>query len=68
MPTPINKIFISDINPTRTAFYCGDKTVSFGEFSHDVAHMANIFARIKSDTVILFIPDDIYLFFVYFSF
>lgn len=66
MPTPINKIFISDIDPTHTVFYCGDKNVSFGDFSHDVAHMANIFAHIKSDTVILFVPDNIYLFYVYF--
>ena len=62
----INKFFIDNIAPTHTVFYRGDTRISFDEYSRDVAHMANIFARVKSDTVILFVPDDIYLFFVYF--
>ena len=66
MFTQINKFFISDIEPTRHVFYCSDTQVSFGEYSKHVARMANIFARINTDTVILFVPDDNYLFFVYF--
>ena len=66
MRAEINKFFISNIAPNHTVFYRGDDAVYFGDFSRDVARMANIFARIKSDTVILFIPDNIYLFHVAF--
>lgn len=66
MFTEINKLFISGIPSTRTVFYRGDTAVSFGEFSHDVARMANIFSKIDNDTVILFIPNNIYLFYVCF--
>ncbi|MBR3148328.1 MAG: acyl-CoA synthetase [Alphaproteobacteria bacterium] len=66
MFTEINKFFISNIAPTHTVFYRGDKKVSFAEFSDDVARMANVFNRIKSDTVILYIPENIYLFHVMF--
>ena len=62
----INKFFISNIAPTRTIFYRGETAVSFHEFSNDVARMANIFARIDTKTVILFIPNDIYMFYVTF--
>ena len=66
MFTEINKFFISNIAPTHTVFHCGNKQISFGEFSHDVAHMANVFSQINFNTVILFIPDNIYLFYTYF--
>ena len=66
MFTEINKLFISNIPSTRTVFYRGDVAVSFGEFSHDVARLANIFSKTDNDTVILFIPDNIYLFYVCF--
>ena len=61
-----NKLFTSNMPSNHNLFYRGDKTVSFAEFSHDVAHYANIFARVDSNSVILFIPDDIYLFYVCF--
>ncbi|MCR4917855.1 MAG: hypothetical protein K5912_02835, partial [Alphaproteobacteria bacterium] len=66
MFTEINNFFTSDIPLTHTVFYRGSNTVSFGGFSRDVACMANVFSKIEKDTVILFVPDDIYLFFVYF--
>ena len=66
MFTEINKLFISNVAPTHTAFFCGGNAVSFGDFSRDVAHMANIFSRDNTNTVILFVPDNIYLFFVCF--
>ncbi len=62
----INKFFISNINPNHTVFYRGDDRVSYGEFSGDVARMANIFSRVRAKTVVLFIPTDIYLFHVAF--
>lgn len=62
----INKFFISNINPIHTVFYRGGNKVSFGEYSNDVARMANIFAHIDTKTVVLFIPTDIYLFHVAF--
>ena len=66
MFTPINKFFVENISPTRTVFYRGKNGISFAEFACDVARMANIFAKIQNDTVVLFIPDDIYLFYVCF--
>ena len=61
-----NRFFTDNIDPTRTVFYRGGKAVSFREFSSDVAHMANVFARTNAKAVILFIPNDIYLFYVTF--
>ena len=66
MFTEINKLFISNISPTRTIFYRGEDAVSFGDFSRDVARMANIFSQTDKDTVILFVPENIYLFYVCF--
>ncbi len=66
MSTDINKFFIGNIAPNRTVFYRGAHAISYVEFSSDVARFANIFAGIDGDTVILFVPDDIYLFCVYF--
>ena len=66
MFTEINKFFISDITPNHTVFYRGGDKVSFREFSDDVARMANVFARTNAKTVILFIPENIYLFHVAF--
>ena len=66
MFTEINKFFTGNIIPSNTVFYRGDKEMSFGEFSNDVARMANIFARTNAHTVILFIPTNIYLFYVAF--
>ena len=66
MFTEINKFFITDIVPTHTVFYRDDYEVSFSEFSSYVARMSNIFARTNTNTVILFIPENIYLFYVAF--
>ena len=62
----INKFFISNIAPTRTVFYHAGMAVSFHEFSNDVTRHANIFARMDTKAVILFIPNDIYMFYVTF--
>ena len=62
----INKFFINNIASTQTVFYRGGTAVSFHEFSNDVARMANIFVRRNTTTVILFIPNDIYMFYVTF--
>ena len=61
-----NRFFTDNIDPTRTVFCRGGDAVSFREFSSDVARMANVFARTNAKAVILFIPDDIYLFYVAF--
>ena len=66
MFTEINKFFISNMESTRTLFCCDQNNVTFAKFSSDVARMANIFVRINSNTVILFIPNNIYLFCVCF--
>ena len=66
MFTPINKFFVENVNPTRTVFYRGENGISFAEFARDVARMANIFAKTQNDTIVLFIPDNIYLFYVCF--
>ena len=66
MPTPINRFFIENIVPSHTVFYRNGAAVSFDEFSKDVARMANVFARNDEKNIILYIPDDIYLFFVCF--
>lgn len=66
MLAAINKFFISNVEPTRTVFFRGNEAISFTEFSRDVAHMANIFSRVHDDTIILFVPDNIYLFSVCF--
>ena len=66
MLAQINKFFTANIAPTHTVFYRGDRAISFAEFTTDVAHMANIFAKTDAKTVVLFVPDDIYLFYIYF--
>ncbi|MBO4672702.1 MAG: acyl-CoA synthetase [Alphaproteobacteria bacterium] len=48
------------------ALFCGGRNASWGEFVTDVARAANYFSRIQRDTVILYVPNDMYLFCVCF--
>ena len=66
MLSEINKFFISDIPHNRPLFYRNNRTVCFDEFKMDVARYSNVFSRMNTHDVILFVQDDIYLFFVCF--
>lgn len=54
-------LFESRKNDAGTLF-CGGTNVSWGKFVADVAHFAQYFSNIKQDSVILYIPNNMYLF------
>lgn len=66
MFTPINRLFVENIEKDRIVFYNADKPVYFHEYMNDVAKYSNHFKTIKKDTVIIYIPDNLYLFYVCF--
>lgn len=55
----INDIFFAGNN---TPLFCGGVNLTVGQFSTDIARFAKHFSRIDSDTVILYIPNNFYLF------
>ena len=55
----INDIFFAENN---TPLFCGGMRVTVGQFSADIARFAKHFSHIDSDTVILYIPNNFYLF------
>ncbi|MBR6009872.1 MAG: acyl-CoA synthetase [Alphaproteobacteria bacterium] len=66
MSTPISKLFLDNIDANRIIFYKSDGIVHFGEYIKDVAKYANHFSKIPSNQIVIYIPDNFYLFYVCF--
>lgn len=66
MFTPISKLFLDNIDANRIIFYKSDGIVHFGEYIKDVAKYANHFSKIPSNQIVIYIPDNFYLFYVCF--
>lgn len=67
MFTPINRIFLDNTQENRIVFYKSDVPVYFDEYMQDVAKYANHFVNnITDHKVVIYIPDDFYLFYVCF--
>ena len=63
----INRLFLDNIQNDRVVFYKSDVAVKFEDFMQDVAKYANHFSRnIPETQVVLYIPDNLYLFYVCF--
>jgi len=66
MFTPINRLFVENQEQDRIIFFKKEKPVSFSTYMHDVACYANQFSQIQNNSVIIYIPDNLYLFYVCF--
>ncbi len=66
MFTPINRVFIETIDKDRIVFYKNEQPVSFETYMNDVAKYACYFNTIQNDNVVIYIPNDLYLFYVCF--
>ncbi len=66
MFTPINRIFLDNVENDRIVFYNAGDTVCFERYKTDVAKYANHFSKIPSNQVVMYIPDNLYLFYVCF--
>ncbi len=62
---PINKLF-TDTTENKIVFYNAGQAVDFNTYKNDVAKYANLFSKIPEQMVIMYIPDDLYLFYVCF--
>lgn len=60
-----DKLFVSKRNDNSTLF-CGGMNVSWKKYLDDIACFSELFSKIKSKTVILYVPNNLYLFCVYF--
>lgn len=67
MFTSINRIFVENTGNDRIVFYNNEKPVYFSTYMQDVAKYANHFSKnIKNTQVVIYIPDNLYLFYVCF--
>lgn len=67
MFTPINRLFLDNIDTNRVVFCKSDGVIRFGEYMEDIAKYANHFSKNISDLqVVIYIPDNFYLFYVCF--
>ena len=67
MFNPINRFFLEKPTQNRIVFYKSDAPVYFNQYIQDVAKYANHFSNnIDGDNVVIYIPDDLYLFYVCF--
>ena len=66
MFTAINKLFLDNIDNNRIVFLKNDGVVHFGTYMKDVAKYANHFSKIPENQVVIYIPDNLYLFYVCF--
>lgn len=62
----INRIFVDNIKDDKIVFYDNEKPVYFSTYMNDVAKHANNFIKIPNDNVVIYIPDNLYLFYVCF--
>ena len=66
MFTTINRLFLDDIDQDRIVFYKTGDVVRFGSYMRDVAKYANHFSKIPESQVVIYIPENLYLFYVCF--
>ena len=66
MFTTINRLFLDNIDQDRIVFYKTGDVVSFGSYMRDVAKYANHFSKIPESQVVIYIPENLYLFYVCF--
>ena len=66
MFTPVNRLFIENTEQDKIAFYQHEQPVLFKTYMNDVAKHANLFKTIRNDSVVIYIPDNLYLFYVCF--
>lgn len=66
MFTPINKIFVTNTNEKHIVFYNDGTPIYMQQYKDDVARYANLFTTIPTQEIVLYIPDDLYLFYVCF--
>jgi len=66
MLNQINKIFSENVNDNRIVFYNKENSISFAQYKKDVAKYANHFSTIPDKEVVVYIPDNLYLFYVCF--
>ena len=66
MFTPINRLFLDNIDNDKIVFFDMEKPVVFRTYMQDVAKYAKHFNKIPDDQVIIYIPDNLYLFCVCF--
>ena len=62
----INNFFNQNFDENRIIFYNGKSTVSFAQYKKDVAKYANYFSTLSDKSIIVYIPDNLYLFYVCF--
>ena len=66
MFTTINRLFLDNIDQDRIVFYKTGDVVRFGSYMQDVAKYANHFSKIPESQVVIYIPENLYLFYVCF--
>ena len=66
MFTTINRLFLDNIYQDRIVFYKTGDVVRFGSYMQDVAKYANHFSKIPESQVVIYIPENLYLFYVCF--
>ena len=66
MFTTINRLFLDNIDQDRIVFYKTGDVVRFGSYMRDVAKYANHFSKIPESQVVIYIPENLYLFYVCF--
>jgi acyl-coenzyme A synthetase/AMP-(fatty) acid ligase len=66
MFTPINRLFVDGIKNDMIVFYEQERPVFFKTYIMDVAKYAKHFSKIQNNNVVIYIPDNLYLFYVCF--
>ncbi len=66
MTNQISKFFIENIDNNRVLFIDKSRTISMNQYMLDIAKYANHFSNISDNAVVLYIPDDLYLYYVCF--
>ncbi len=62
----INNFFNQVSDENRVMFYNHESAVSFAQYKNDVAKYANYFSTLSDSEIVLYIPDNLYLFYVCF--
>lgn len=62
----INNFFNNNLNDNRVVFYNHESAISFAQYKNDVAKYANYFCGLSDKEIVVYIPDNLYLFYVCF--
>lgn len=66
MINQISKFFIENTDSNRILFYNKGNKITMQQYMDDVAKYANLFSHINDTSVVLYIPDNLYLYYVCF--